>query len=506
MASEPVKSGTIDGVPVFWVPDDGPTDVGMVFRGGMVHERFPQRGLTHLVEHLSLHSVDRELSFNGAVDLTNTTLLCRGTPDEAAQFVREVTASLANLPFARLDSEVKVLRAEANQRSTSTGMVAMNVMYGAAGPGGVLLPEAGLWVTAPETVDAWRRRMFTRHNVAVFGSGPMPADLSFDQLPDGDPIPPVVAERIIPAGTQLFSLNMEGVAAFAEMPRGPETSVACLVAHERLTEVLREEKAISYGVIVDMAEINDTHVWVQVSADATAEDSEAAFECMRVELRKLATEGPTQDEIDAVLRKMARGLEHTDVGTAIGMARTHLAGRPLSSNQQWLEKCRAVTASQIAERWSAFDSSALWLVPLVEVRDRRLQWVERFSTSRATGPGVEAIYFDETLFVDDERLTVIIPEDKALTVSVDSLAGVTAFLDGGYQFFGGDGFNVTILPTDFPGMEAKVAEFVARVPADLIRPIDRPLRTPEQAAQMTPKPKKTLRGRLRERINAAGAA
>jgi zinc protease len=112
----------VDGVPTYWSPQDGDLRAGLVFRVGQADEPLARRGLTHLVEHLSLHSVGRPHDHvNGEVDATTTTFRADGTAEEVIAFLAATCRSLRDLPTDRLALENQVLRTEAAGRASAPG-------------------------------------------------------------------------------------------------------------------------------------------------------------------------------------------------------------------------------------------------------------------------------------------------------------------------------------------------------------------------------------------------
>ena len=112
--SERIQRTERAGIPVHWVDLPGPFVAALAFRVGVADERLPQRGITHLVEHVALSTLGRrEHPFNGCVDATTTVFGAEGERDEVLEFLRLVAGALRELPEASFEIERRVLRAEA---------------------------------------------------------------------------------------------------------------------------------------------------------------------------------------------------------------------------------------------------------------------------------------------------------------------------------------------------------------------------------------------------------
>ena len=74
---------TIDGVPVLYRNVPGPMKASLLFRVGSADEQLHERGITHLVEHLTLTKApDSVHAFNGATGPMFTQFVTAGDPEE----------------------------------------------------------------------------------------------------------------------------------------------------------------------------------------------------------------------------------------------------------------------------------------------------------------------------------------------------------------------------------------------------------------------------------------
>lgn len=107
------------------MPSQGQARGGIIFRVGVADEPFTHRGFTHLIEHLALSGFDVPYEYNGFVDATTTNFFAQGSPEELGRFITDSTTALANLPYERLETEVRILLAEAECNGTSPVMDAL---------------------------------------------------------------------------------------------------------------------------------------------------------------------------------------------------------------------------------------------------------------------------------------------------------------------------------------------------------------------------------------------
>ena len=113
-----IKHLDVDGVPTLLAPTTGPMHAGLVFRVGQADETLARKGITHLVEHLALHSHRRGRLPLQRRDRLGAHLLPhaglrrqdRRLPD------RRVRRPAIDLPMPRLETEKEILRTEQSSR------------------------------------------------------------------------------------------------------------------------------------------------------------------------------------------------------------------------------------------------------------------------------------------------------------------------------------------------------------------------------------------------------
>src|SRR5689334_15677245 len=128
--------GSVGGVRTVSTPSRGHTVATLRFRSGTADETLPTHGINHIVEHLALSTVDRtSVGFNGWVGLTSTTFAARGERAAVKAFIARVCDALTDLPVARLEDELRVLKTEAAERGTSMIDEMLRQRFGAASYG-----------------------------------------------------------------------------------------------------------------------------------------------------------------------------------------------------------------------------------------------------------------------------------------------------------------------------------------------------------------------------------
>jgi predicted Zn-dependent peptidase len=163
-----IQQTVIDGVPVLFSPRPGPLSAGLVFRVGQADEILPNRGITHLVEHLALHHHGlSDYHYNGSTGQAYTDFSMSGSDSDVVAYLNGVCDTLLNLPLDRLEIEKEILRTEEAGRGRSSGEELALWRYGARGYGLVGYPELGVAQLRPEDVRYWADNWFVAGNAAL---------------------------------------------------------------------------------------------------------------------------------------------------------------------------------------------------------------------------------------------------------------------------------------------------------------------------------------------------
>lgn len=134
-----VERDVVDGVPVLRSAGvAGRHAAALVFRVGQFDESLPDRGVTHMVEHLTFGGHhEATYQFNASVDSLYTHYVVESQdPADIAAYLAAVCDGLAADHGAVLERERRILRTEAARRG-GAGMLGTCLVerYGAAVPG-----------------------------------------------------------------------------------------------------------------------------------------------------------------------------------------------------------------------------------------------------------------------------------------------------------------------------------------------------------------------------------
>ena len=457
----------IDGVPAMIGPSAGPMHAGLVFRVGQADETLARRGVTHLVEHLALHSFGvADHHYNGTTTPEFTYFHTQGTAEEIAAFLTGVCASLRDLPMHRLDVEKELLRTEYGGRQSGLADSMALWRYGARDFGLTAYPEFGLPAIGPEELRAWVAGYFTRGNAALWiAADEIPPGLRLD-LPDGPRRPVPRPSSALPRTPAWFRGSAGSVVWDAVVPRAAASGVFTGVLERALMRSLRQEQGLSYSVNTDYDPRTDGSALITAAADALPEkrgavlggfvDGLAALRYGRVDEKDVAT--VIGHRCDELTQAEERG------GRLPGQALNLVSGRPIETLDEIVAGIRAVTPEALTEVAAEAWSTGLLMTPA----GRSADW-----TGLAPAPtGSHAAVQGHThrsletpaarLIVGAEGVSVVEDTDVA-TVRFDDVAAMLAWPDGGRLLIGADGISVRVEPTLYAGSAAAIPAIDARV-------------------------------------------
>ncbi len=489
MAKPDLRVGTIDGVPAVWCPAEGLCSVGLVFRVGQLDERLPQRGWTHLIEHLALHHLKNEsFAFNGTTGWSTTSFLAKGTAAEAATFLEGVCEKLTSLPFEEMKREALVLDTEQCQRGvTPASHVLMNV-YGTEGPGVFAYPEYGLKRLDVDEIDAWRERYFTKANAYIWFCGPTPIPNVRLDLPQGGGRQQVVKYEAIEKLPAWINVSASQVTLTAEMPDAPAVGAMLRILERRMSERLRNERGLSYNVSSTRITSGCDTDMVILTADHREGDAGAVQEIMAEEIHDLLRRTVTHPELDAWATPIERFFNfESDASAALASAwaEKSLLDAKTSSPSEVLAAIRSVTPDDVHDCVSQFVEKVAWGMPHgSSVTDCRVRSVDATSPWRSEGDLFLRV-LDLTdsggatgMIVCDEGVSLAWGSNRQASVRFDSLA-IAVHEDRVLRLIDRSGFAVTVDPVAWVEGERLLTSIVSRCPADrLIRSVDAEHGTP----------------------------
>lgn len=440
----------VDGVPVFWSEHGGELRAALVFRTGVIDEGVPQRGLTHLVEHLALSQVDDRLvhGWNGFVDMVRTVFFASGEPEEVTSFLEHVCSTLSDLPVERLALEQGVLRAEAMNYSAGTHGDLLTARYGLRGPGAVVIREFGLEHASAAAVADWAKR-FSKGNAALWISGPPPDGIRLP-LPAGERIPvPVLPAAIIDGPT--YTVGRPGGAALAVVadPEAP-LQLAFTVLERRLRRRLRTAEGVSYAVNWGLQQIGVHDAQVLLSVDATDGRGPDAWRGLREEVDRLATDGPDDDEVRhaASLARRQMSGEDAILGYLDRTVVRELTGRPHARRSDYGRALDECSAASVRSALAVAIAEAIYQTPPDAPRPRDLTMLPASSSHVVVGPrfGPAQPGGDGVLIFGPDGVSAEGPAGRS-TVLVRDCVAVLRWADGNRAALGGDGFIVNVDPS-----------------------------------------------------------
>ena len=444
----------IDGVRAVWVDAPGPLRAGLSLRVGVADETLPQRGITHLLEHLALFGIGRPGDHsNGQVNASLAMFMTVGD-DQVVPFFDQVTRQFHDLPLARLDDERRVMQAEGARRGSAMADDLLVWRYGAQDYGLLAFDEFGLRSIDGDALAAWAARYATRQNAVLWLSGPPPAGLRL-HLPDGQAHPaPDLTRSILPRFPAWLRGPDDGAVLQAVVERGWAIPALAHILRTRLVDELRVRRAVAYSPNVDYSPVTGTHGWLMVGTDAVAGRQTEAIRPFLNALRQL---GDPDDEhavteADLVHWHETRARDESEPGAALGIAVAAawelVHGKQPDSAEDRQHQAGAITVEGVAAAARQAFGSVLAQVPsrLGPAGD---PWTEAPAClaeplSGNEFPATQADH-DEVLVLAPAGLTLRQGERRA-TVPVASTAAVLTWEDGRRTLIGADATRITVEP------------------------------------------------------------
>ena len=454
--SPQVRQILCNGLPVFQVDRPGLTQAGLIFRVGQADESVTTRGISHLVEHLALSSVDSSLLHNGTVGQTATTFLARGTPDEVAVILRTVCSNLASLPVGRTELESRVLRTEAAQRKAGPPAHLANLRFGYQAYGLSVLREYFLDSPKTDLVQKWSVEKFNKANCAMWVAGELPADMELP-LPDGTRSGMSVAPQIpylsLPAGG---TLTRDVVVVDYFSPRTSASTVNAGILAKCLHDDVRLSKGLSYEIggnrEAHSADLAENTIWMTTLTDHAGQGCDAFLSI----LQRLASAGPTEEELAANLQAYMRSRADPDAAahSVAYAANAVLEGRAFQTQEELLDERRLVTVESCAEELRSCLNTAIFATP--RFIGGRPAWLNQYPSTRSPVSGetyrpVKSKPWGKTktLVAGPAGISFVPMEGDGATVQWSECVGLVAMKDGRRVVLGRDGFSVSVAPTEW---------------------------------------------------------
>jgi predicted Zn-dependent peptidase len=453
----------VDGVPVYWtdIPTALPT-IALIFRVGLVDERFGQRGVTHLVEHLALHDLrGAPYSFNGRVGVTTTVFTASGNAEELVAFTRDLCRNLRHLPLGRIRHEVQVLVTEAQKRPQVLQSQFLSIHCGYTPYGWMAMPELGLSKVCESDVAAWSAAMFTRDNLAVWIAGAVPESLTFD-LPSGARV--AVPEPIEIASLQppvFVTKGIGGVALSALTEWSLPLKVGVLACQHRLHERLRFGEGLSYSTLGDIYRLTRRTGHLIVWSDCVTSAAGQTIAALLETVSAIAADGHHADDLRQAIAATRRAFSTHQAVPAIldQWACDELAGFEQETVGAMLDRIAAMEARAVAAAVTRVMNASVLVAPDgCEPPDQRFRpylgpaaAVLRGRTFRKQrralltfGPEVNYIA------INQDGVTHVNDQGKPTTVYFNQCAGMLKFEEGKRLLLGEDSQIIELIPDEWP--------------------------------------------------------
>lgn len=477
--NQEVNTTSIDGVPVLWAESPGPLHASLMFRVGRADEKLPWSGITHLVEHLTLFrlGLKQDYEFNGAVTSNRTRFYAAGTPAEIVAFLGQVTASLANLPLERAETEKTVLLAEAASRSGSAADLMFGLRYGTRGNGLYRWKEFALYHVPDAWITAWAARYFTRENAVLWLSGPPPPDLHLP-LPAG--------QRMADPGVQPLPLLLP---AYAQGPvggaglsmvaaRSTPLWMAANIASARLLQHLRYDKGIAYAVMGGYLPLDRENAHISLWTDAQQGQAANVLNETVQSMYAMSTQGPSAEELAAEITSFTRSLERDEAPLAWldRSAVRLLNGEPLERPAELVADMQTVTPVAARDAMTAALKTAIYLGPNDVPAPAGIH-----SYARPTVPPVEGQVLPHVharlwrnpphLTYSGDGVTLSVNSGERITVRYQECEAVLKFGDGGICLVGQENTFLPINVTEWVQAPMAVQQIMQVLSPQIVVPL-----------------------------------
>ncbi|HXH79792.1 MAG TPA: hypothetical protein VNJ48_14930 [Nocardioides sp.] len=465
----------IDGVATFWVDSGRPTlTASLMFRWGSGDEPATESGWQHLLEHLALHERmgGGQLQINGEVSLQHTSFDAHGPADEVAAHLSGVAQWLSEPSFARMDTERRVLAAEAAQRSSVGLPNALGMRYGAAGPGIVAFGELGLGRATPELLAARARAVFTQQNAVLMLDGPPPPGWRLP-LPSGRlRVPqPVHAVEELPAGYVDAGLLASGV-----VRRTPAATLLPETLRREFVDEFRERLGLAYSPFCGYEYADADHAVAYVGTDINGAERGCATTARDL-LQTHAERGPDEVVVSEIKAMIIQGLRdpYATYGLALRAGGMHLAGEdPHLTLDQVVAEYESITADDVRIHAAELLDSLLLAMPPLADEQQMIRMVTQPTTTPRVPPTQGRKHANWPACLDrlivDGHGTVLASGDQALDYPHADLAAYLTYPSGIRHLVRADGWGLTIDPAQWSGGSGVVASLDAAVPGDLHTP------------------------------------
>lgn len=473
-----IEQTEVNGIPCFWADAPAPYTATLLFRVGRADETLTTSGITHLSEHLLMAAEPpRDMARNASVEDVFALFWASGSERKVLRFLEQTAELIREPPLHRLETERKILEAEAAGRDQHPVNGSSALRYGAVAHGLSGFDEYGLHQVGADDVSSWIGTHFTKENAVLWLTGRPPRELSVE-LPTGErrvppepaPLPEITFPAVFtdgPYGTIVVSL---------EAPRSPSLSVAHSVVIDRAWKKIRYEEGLAYDIGEWFepltAKLAGATYWVESLEESVEPVREALISIME----SVAEQGATPAELENELEMFAEGVsDPTELpGFLDFAAREHLLGEPFVDVDEWLRRRREVSSESTAAALRPGLERMLLVIPEGTEPPSGFEPVPAFSSDRVDGTAhrlsglpIRADVRKARLVVGDEGVSLVLASGDVLTVRWDQLVAALRWPDGSRTLLGRDGFRIHVEPEAWRRGKEVVRLIDDRVPSEL---------------------------------------
>lgn len=469
-----IRRVEISGVPVFWAPVPGQSRVSLTFGVGRAHEPLARSGACHLVHHLALSALQPpDCLPGGLVDATSTTFSAQGTPAQTADFLRRITATLADLPIERVPAERDVLRAQPVWRRNEAETYVVASRFGLSGFGVLAYDEIGLNCLDEEYVRRWCRTHFCAGNAAIWMTGPPPAGLSLS-LPHGPPTGwPAQPSYPFDTPATYHAAAKGGVAFSGLVEARPAVPSLVWIARTRITDALQQCAELSFEPDHDFYRIDSETALAWLSVGCAPRRALEVAGVMRSVLEGLATDGITAADFERYRGAHERYLAQPDsmIRLLEMIARQSLGvGQVWDGTDPMCEGIHGIDLRESATLMQQALDTAIWVAPDEFGAD--LHDYSPWADDPVEGVHLQPIVSDWNddppleLIVGDGGITLIGTDHTWRTVRFARCAAVQRWDDGRVLMVGDNGLRLAFVPWAWERGYTAVMAIEKNVPAD----------------------------------------
>lgn len=469
----------VQNIPAVFIPAPGPLVGGIQFRVGRMDDPPHRLGLSHLVEHLVMTTLDEpEYFHNASVGPEFTEFYCSGEPNEVVEFLNHVGRALANPSFDRLDHEKRVTEIEMKGAELDSAGVLMILNYGISGLGGTRLPNRGISHLTPDEITQFIRTYFTLGNASLWFTGQPPQGLDL-QLPNGSrrmpsckPLANTAASypRYLPSENPLLGVSFR-------MPPILGATIVCEALERRLERHLRHDLGVAYSVDSTSYTLGTEGDFAVLITDVASVPSlQLTTEFVRI-VETFLDHGPSEDELarSARIRRRAVADPASIPEELSAYSQDLLLDR---FDATWNAQLDALTPAQLIPILQVMRDSLTFLLPeLPPESDLKIARIPEGNDSMVSGTSYRVgllplALTKQRLVVGEDGFTWVEKDGASHTILFKDLLFAERFTNEQgtrtYQFTGEDSSCITLCEEHPKIMKTVMPELLAHLPSERI--------------------------------------